>query len=104
MKTTAKFLPMAAVAIFFSTNISAVAQTASESIAPQKFPVEESSAELQTETSKSKIENRSEMLPAAEQPSIKGEDKKKRSFLGKIGSFVADLLFGGEYPDGYTSF
>ena len=36
--------------------------------------------------------------------SIKGEIRKRRSLLGKIGSFAANLFLGSEYPDGYSSF
>lgn len=84
--------------------MSVAAQTTSESIAPQKVTVKEGSTKNQTGTSEYRIENHSEHLPAAEQPQIKGEVRRKRSLLGKLGSFIADLLFGGEYPDGYTSF
>lgn len=31
-------------------------------------------------------------------------EKRQKSTLFKIGSFLADVLFFGDYPDGYTSF
>ena len=44
------------------------------------------------------------LLPSEVTPIEGKAEKKQKSALAKVGSFMANLLFSGDYPDGYTSF
>lgn len=101
MKNTIKLLSFLVV---LSMTINANAPALSQVDQEKRVAESPSPANLQAAGVENEVGGASSEPSAEDAVLVKGGVKKKKSFLGGIGSFLADVLFGGEYLDGYTSF